>query len=189
LSGGPALARRAALARRITVNFLCRDSIFAAPIVLDLALFMDLGARWSAPPRPGAVAAGRHHHRDHPGERDDALGVRGAERDRDLPREGEGGAPRQRGAPAPCAQRLAPQQLHDDEGGAGRGPAEVVDLDDARVLDHDGRARLVEEPRDGVRLGRQLGLQHLHRGEAAEQRVLGCVHAPMPPRPSTPVMR
>jgi myo-inositol-1-phosphate synthase len=27
------------------VNFLCRDSILAAPIVLDLALFMDLAAR------------------------------------------------------------------------------------------------------------------------------------------------
>lgn len=30
---------------QIKVNFLCRDSILAAPIVLDLALFMDLSAR------------------------------------------------------------------------------------------------------------------------------------------------
>jgi myo-inositol-1-phosphate synthase len=30
---------------QIKVNFLCRDSILAAPIVLDLALFMDLAAR------------------------------------------------------------------------------------------------------------------------------------------------
>ncbi|MBS1985734.1 MAG: inositol-3-phosphate synthase [Bdellovibrionales bacterium] len=30
---------------QIKVNFLCRDSILAAPIVLDLALFMDLGQR------------------------------------------------------------------------------------------------------------------------------------------------
>ncbi|MGB0679160.1 MAG: inositol-3-phosphate synthase [Polyangiales bacterium] len=29
----------------VKVNFLCRDSILAAPIVLDLALFMDLAAR------------------------------------------------------------------------------------------------------------------------------------------------
>jgi myo-inositol-1-phosphate synthase len=29
----------------IKINFLCRDSILAAPIVLDLALFMDLAAR------------------------------------------------------------------------------------------------------------------------------------------------
>jgi myo-inositol-1-phosphate synthase len=30
---------------QIKVDFLCRDSILAAPIVLDLALFMDLGQR------------------------------------------------------------------------------------------------------------------------------------------------
>jgi myo-inositol-1-phosphate synthase len=30
---------------QIKVNFLCRDSILAAPIVLDLALFLDLAKR------------------------------------------------------------------------------------------------------------------------------------------------
>ena len=30
---------------QIKVNFLCRDSILAAPIVLDLALFLDLAHR------------------------------------------------------------------------------------------------------------------------------------------------
>jgi myo-inositol-1-phosphate synthase len=30
---------------QIKINFLCRDSILAAPIVLDLALFMDLAGR------------------------------------------------------------------------------------------------------------------------------------------------
>jgi myo-inositol-1-phosphate synthase len=30
---------------QIKVNFLCRDSILAAPIVLDVALFMDLAQR------------------------------------------------------------------------------------------------------------------------------------------------
>src|SRR5256886_13426164 len=30
---------------QIKVDFLCRDSILAAPIVLDLALFFDLAAR------------------------------------------------------------------------------------------------------------------------------------------------
>jgi myo-inositol-1-phosphate synthase len=30
---------------QIKIDFLCRDSILAAPIVLDLALFMDLAAR------------------------------------------------------------------------------------------------------------------------------------------------
>src|SRR5262249_42795473 len=50
---------------QIKVNFLCRDSILAAPIVLDLALFMDfahragmagipewLGFYWEAPMNP-----------------------------------------------------------------------------------------------------------------------------------------
>ena len=30
---------------QIKINFLCRDSILAAPIVLDLAIFMDLAGR------------------------------------------------------------------------------------------------------------------------------------------------
>jgi myo-inositol-1-phosphate synthase len=30
---------------QIKIDFLCKDSILAAPIVLDLALFMDLAAR------------------------------------------------------------------------------------------------------------------------------------------------
>ena len=30
---------------QIKIDFLCRDSILAAPIVLDLALFMDLAKR------------------------------------------------------------------------------------------------------------------------------------------------
>jgi myo-inositol-1-phosphate synthase len=34
---------------QIKVNFLCRDSILAAPIVLDLALFMDLASRAKLP--------------------------------------------------------------------------------------------------------------------------------------------
>jgi len=30
---------------QIKIDFLCRDSILAAPLVLDLALFFDLAAR------------------------------------------------------------------------------------------------------------------------------------------------
>jgi myo-inositol-1-phosphate synthase len=30
---------------QLKVNFLCRDSILAAPLVLDLALFLDLSRR------------------------------------------------------------------------------------------------------------------------------------------------
>ena len=32
---------------QLKLNFLCRDSILAAPVVLDLALFMDLAQRAS----------------------------------------------------------------------------------------------------------------------------------------------
>jgi myo-inositol-1-phosphate synthase len=35
-------------AMQLKINFLCRDSILAAPVVLDLALFMDLAARAGA---------------------------------------------------------------------------------------------------------------------------------------------
>ena len=57
---------------QIKVNFLCRDSILAAPIVLDLALFMDLAARagqsgvqeWLScyfkSPQPGSGLAPEH---------------------------------------------------------------------------------------------------------------------------------
>lgn len=34
---------------QIKINFLCKDSILAAPVVLDLALFMDLAARAKMP--------------------------------------------------------------------------------------------------------------------------------------------
>ena len=38
---------------QLKINFLCRDSILAAPIVLDVALFLDLAKR------AGHVAASR----------------------------------------------------------------------------------------------------------------------------------
>ena len=61
---------------QIKVNFLCRDSILAAPIVLDLALFMDLAQRcgmsgiqewlsfyWKSPQTaPGPVPGARPVH-------------------------------------------------------------------------------------------------------------------------------
>ena len=38
---------------QIKVDFLCRDSILAAPLALDLCLFMDLAARTPSAARPG----------------------------------------------------------------------------------------------------------------------------------------
>ena len=61
---------------QIKVDFLCRDSILAAPIVLDLALFLDLAGTLrdgrhpgvavvllqGAADRPGTVSGARHLH-------------------------------------------------------------------------------------------------------------------------------
>ncbi len=40
---------------QIKVDFLCRDSILAAPIVLDLALFLDLAGRAGMQRHPGVA--------------------------------------------------------------------------------------------------------------------------------------
>ena len=40
---------------QIKIDFLCRDSILAAPIVLDLALFMDLAQRAGFSRRAGVA--------------------------------------------------------------------------------------------------------------------------------------
>ena len=46
---------------QIKINFLCRDSILAAPLVLDLALFLDLAqrARHAAASRSGCRSTSR----------------------------------------------------------------------------------------------------------------------------------
>ena len=40
---------------QIKINFLCRDSILAAPVVLDLALFLDLAQRCGHEGHPGVA--------------------------------------------------------------------------------------------------------------------------------------
>ena len=40
---------------QIKINFLCRDSILAAPIVLDLVLFLDMAARVRTGRHPGVA--------------------------------------------------------------------------------------------------------------------------------------
>jgi hypothetical protein len=108
---------------------------------------------------------------------DDAGAVGGGQRGRDLPGDHQRGRHRQPAQPRqPGRQRLAVEQLHDDVGRAvGRHP-EVVDLDDARVLDRAGGAGLGEEPLHRRRIARQLGAQQLHRGLAPEHRVHRQVH-------------
>ena len=40
---------------QIKINFLCRDSILAAPLVLDLVLFLDLAQRAGMQRHPGVA--------------------------------------------------------------------------------------------------------------------------------------
>ena len=40
---------------QLKINFLCRDSILAAPIVLDSALFLDLAKRAGMSGHPGVA--------------------------------------------------------------------------------------------------------------------------------------
>jgi hypothetical protein len=77
---------------------------------------------------------------------------------------------------APRGEGFAVEEFHHEVAAAARQVAEVEDLDDAGMADRGGRARFVEEPRDGVAVIRQLRQQHLDRCAAAEQRVFREVH-------------
>src|SRR5262249_2962576 len=77
-------------------------------------------------------------------------------------------------------QALTVEQLHREVRRAVGVPADVVDLDDARVVDVRGGLRFVEEPLDDVALARQLRQQLLDRGAPAEPRVDADVDDPEP---------
>ena len=110
---------------------------------------------------------------------DHALTMRGLERRGDLAAD----LHRRRGREAtatvlePLGQRLAVEQLHDDERGAvgarAGAPdlAALVDRDDAGV-DHLGdRARLLNEPLHQLRVGAVVRVQELDREVAVKRRV------------------
>ena len=80
----------------------------------------------------------------------------------------------------PRAQALALQQLHHQERRAVREHAGVEDLDDVRVADRVGGARLVEEPRQQVLVARVVLVQNLDRDAAADAGVLGQVNRAHP---------
>ena len=96
---------------------------------------------------------------------DDAARVRVGERVAELARDHHRLAGRQR---QPLGERAARHQLHHDVALAGRRGAEVVDADDAGVLEPRQRARLAREASAEVGIGRALGPQHLDRDVAAE---------------------
>ena len=80
--------------------------------------------------------------------------------------------------PLQLGQRLAVEELHDDEGPAVVGRAEVGDVDDVLVADRAGQPRLLQQPRDEVALGVELLEQHLHGDALADQGVARFVDGP-----------
>src|SRR5262249_37241078 len=88
---------------------------------------------------------------------DDALRVRHPDRARDLPRQPDGQLAAELAAlPEQRRQRLPLEVLHDDVGPPVGEPAEIVDVDEARVLEQRREARLVEEAGDDEWAGRSL---------------------------------
>ena len=71
-------------------------------------------------------------------------------------------------AAQPLGQRVAVQVLHDDEGAAVGEAAELIDLDDAGVIDPAGGPRFVEEAVLDLFVRRELFAQKLDRALAAE---------------------
>ena len=82
---------------------------------------------------------------------DDAGGVRGVERIGDLHGEVEQRVDRQRRAVDAVAQRLAVEQLHDEERQIAV-PADVVERADVRVVQRRGRPGLALEPLERRRI-------------------------------------
>ena len=77
--------------------------------------------------------------------------------------------------PEPAPQRLALHQLHDNvvhAGAAGR-LADVVDVDDVRVIERGGGARLPIQPVQ--QLGIRAGAEHLDRHRPAQPRIASAV--------------
>jgi hypothetical protein len=112
---------------------------------------------------------------------DDAAAVRGVQRRGDLAQQPQRLLGRQPTVPLePRVEGLALEELHHDVRATVGVVAEVEDLHDAGIGDRGGRARFVEEALHDVLVRGQVGLQHLHRRAATEQRVLGQVHRPHP---------
>ena len=70
----------------------------------------------------------------------------------------------------PVRQRLAVEILHDEVVDR-LVTADIVDGTDVRMRERGNRPRLALESRAAIRIGRQVGRQHLHRHRAIEPRV------------------
>ena len=115
----------------------------------------------------------------------DLQRVRRRDRARRLDRDVHGLADAQPLARQPPRQRLAFEELHHDVRDVAVDHADVDDLDDVRVVDGGGGARLVDEARDQAGALEVLALQQLDRHAAPQHRVLRQVTTPMAPSPTS----
>ena len=107
---------------------------------------------------------------------DHALGVRGAERARDLDRDARRDLGRDVGMRVDeLLERRAGQQLGRDEAGLGLLAAVVVDLEDRRVVQARDRQRLAREALARLLGALQVRMHDLERHPAVEARVAGSV--------------
>jgi hypothetical protein len=75
-------------------------------------------------------------------------------------------------------ERRADQVFHDEIQLAVLGFADVVDVDDVRVIDAVGRARFAKHPRSKVRLATQVGANEFEGDDALDEHVPRPVHDP-----------
>ncbi len=88
------------------------------------------------------------------------------------------------GPRASSAESGVPTQvLHDQVELAVLGLADVVDVDDVRVIDAVRRARLAQHPRAQVRLAAEIRPDQLERDDAIDEDVARPVHDPHPALP------
>ena len=102
--------------------------------------------------------------------------VRRRHRARRLDRDVDGLADAHPLAREPPRQRLAVQELHHDVRDFVLDHPDVDHLDDVRVMDGGGRARLIDEPQHQAGTLEVLALQHLHCDAAPQYRMLRQVH-------------
>src|SRR5215510_4731929 len=98
---------------------------------------------------------------------DDALLVRGFERLGNLPCERQRLDERQRPARDPPIERLAVDELHDEEV-PHAGLFEAVELRDMRMIERRESLRLALEARDPIGIGRERVRKNLHGDIATE---------------------
>ena len=104
----------------------------------------------------------------------DRRGMRGRKRRRGLDRDVEDLAKRQRAAREPLAQRLALDELRDEEPRAVV-IADLVDGEDVRMIERRSGARFVQEAAHPLRIAGELRPQHLERDRPSQRRIDGLV--------------